>query len=474
MPAGAVPQRQRVEHIAGGCALTDIHDVVERALALSKADACIVIASRDTQANVRWANNTTTTNGVSESSTLAVVSIMDKRVGSVARNYFPDEELESIVRASEAACEGKPQASDYMALLEGGSTPPDWAAEPARTDIGVFDRFTPELANVFERARADGVLTFGYAEHTATTTWLGTSSGVRRRDDDARGKVEITGKSPDFSRSTWAGQGTRTFRDIDTAALYASIERKLGWMEKSVELPAGHYEALLEPSCVADLGLGAYIVATARDADEGRSVYSKPGGGNRIGERMFGNLSLYSDPAEPGLETSPFATALGSGSYSSVFDNGLDVSRTDWVSEGVLRNLITPRYWQEKTKAARAVPFIDNLVIGGDGESLDAMIAATKRALLVTCFWYIRTVDPQTARETGLTRDGVFLVEDGEVRGAVNNFRWNMSPVAAFAQAVEIGRSAPTLPREWDEFLLAKAPPMRIENFNMSSVSQAT
>ena len=454
--------------------MTDIPDILERALQLSKADACIVIAQRGSEANIRWANNTTTTNGVSDSSSIAVVSIIGKRVGSVTRDHFPDDELESIVRESEAACEGKPDAPDFMALLEPGATPVDWAAEPAHTDIGVFDRFVPELAGVFDRARAADVQTFGYAEHSAGTMWLATSSGLRKRHSDARGKVEMTGKSPDFARSTWAGQGTRTFRDIDTSALYDAIERKLGWMERSIELPAGHHEVLLEPSCTADLALGAYIVGTARDADEGRSVYSKPGGGNRVGERLFGNVSMYSDPNERGLETAPFATALGSGSYSSVFDNGLDVERTDWVEDGVLRNLITPRYWQAKSGAPRAIPYIDNLIVAGDGATLDDMIARTERALLVTCFWYIRTVDPQTALETGLTRDGVFLVENGEVRGAVNNFRWNMSPVAAFALAVEIGGSVPTLPREWDEFLLAKAPPVRIENFNMSSVSQAT
>lgn len=104
------------------------------------------------------------------------------------------------------------------------------------------------------------------------------------------------------------------------------------------------------------------------------------------------------------------------------------------------------------------------------------MIASTTGpALLVTCFWYIREVDPRTLLLTGLTRDGVFLVEDGEVKGAVNNFRFNMSPVDLLAQAIEVGASVPTLPREFgDWFRSVKAPPLRVERFNMSSVSAAT
>jgi predicted Zn-dependent protease len=144
------------------------------------------------------------------------------------------------------------------------------------------------------------------------------------------------------------------------------------------------------------------------------------------------------------------------------------------VRDGVLNHLIAPRYWAAKIGAAGAVPYVNNLILDGSGPSMDEMIAQTDRALLVTCFWYIRTVDPQSALVTGLTRDGVFLVEGGEVKGAVNNFRWNMSPIAALAQATQIGRSGLALPREHDEFLRSKAPPLRIERFNMSSVSEAS
>jgi predicted Zn-dependent protease len=164
-----------------------------------------------------------------------------------------------------------------------------------------------------------------------------------------------------------------------------------------------------------------------------------------------------------------------SSAHSSVFDNGLPATRTHWVRDGVLERLVRTRHGAA-TAGAEPAPWIDNLVLSaGDGPDLDQMIASTDRALLVTCFWYIREVDPRTLLLTGLTRDGVFLVEGGEVKGAVNNFRFNMSPVDVLAQAVEVGAAVPTLPREFgDWFRRVKAPPLRVDRFNMSSISQAT
>ena len=443
-------------------------------LALSKADACVVIARRVSGVNVRWANNTVTTNGDSDELQLAVVSIVGRKVASVTRTHFPPEVLERIVRESEAAAARRPDAPDYMPLIGGDRHPADWDAPPADTDIGVFATLVPQLGALYKDARRHNIATFGYAEHQSVTTLLAASTGLRRRCTERIGRIDITAKTPDFARSSWIGQVTHDFRDVDARAMFETLRQRLAWSTRSIDMPAGTYEVLLERSCAADLAIASYWFMTRRDADEGRSPFSKPGGGTRIGERLFGSATLYSDPIEHGVESMPFHAGVDSGGASSVFDNGIQMGRTDWVREGELKNLITPRYWAAKVNSPTPVPYVNNLIIPGSGPSLDEMIAQTDRALLVTCFWYIRTVDPQSALLTGLTRDGVFLVERGEVKGAVNNFRWNMSPIAAFAQAVQIGNSGMTLPREHDEFLRAKAPPMRIERFNMSSVSEAS
>ncbi|HKY19812.1 MAG TPA: metallopeptidase TldD-related protein [Vicinamibacterales bacterium] len=473
MPSGVVPSDQYSEHGAGGALIT-LQDTIEQVLRLSKADACIVIARRVAGVNIRWAHNTVTTNGDVDEVQLSIVSIVGRRVASVTRTHFPPERLEEMVRESAAACARRPEAPDYMELPEGSSVPSDWGVPPADADIHVLDPLVPQLRTLYERSRAAGMATFGYAESQTTTVLLATSTGVRRRHTERIGKVEITAKTPDFVRSTWVGQVTHDFLDVDLRAMFDTLQQRLAWSARRIDMPAGSYEVLLEPSCAADLAIAAYWFMARRDADEGRSPYSRPGGGARIGERLFGDLTLYSDPAEPAIEATPFCHGLDSGSASSVFDNGLPIERTDWVRDGALQDLITPRYWAAKVGATAPAPYVNNLIVTGDGPSLSEMIAQTDRALLVTCFWYIRTVDPQTALLTGLTRDGVFLVEHGKVKGAVNNFRWNMSPIAALAQAIQIGRSGMAVPREHDEFLRAKAPALRVARFNMSSVSDAT
>jgi len=417
-----------------------------------------------------------TTSGVADDAEVFIISIKDKRVGSLGRNYFPEEGLEQLVRESEAACEQRPPSEDYMPLLEGEAVSGDWEAPGGRTGIEVFDRLVPELSRLIKQADSSDVRLFGFAEHNASNVYLATSTGLRHRHTQLKGHIEINAKSPDFSRSSWIGQVTKDFRDIDLSLLYRRLEQRLQWAEANFSLDPGRYQVLLEPSAVADMLIYSYFTSSARDADEGRTVFSKPGGGNRIGEKLFPQpVTIYSDVSEPRFEVTPFTAAVSSSSYCSVFDNGLSRSRTEWVKDGVLNALITTRHWAEKS-GSRPVPFIDNLVFASDsGPDLDAMIASTERAILVTCLWYIRVVDPQTLLLTGLTRDGVYLVEDGKVRGAVNNFRYNMSPIDMLAQATEIGRSEPTMGREFGDFFsFAKTPPLRVENFNMSSVSQAT
>jgi predicted Zn-dependent protease len=159
----------------------------------------------------------------------------------------------------------------------------------------------------------------------------------------------------------------------------------------------------------------------------------------------------------------------------SVFDNGLPAQRVDWVREGVIDNLVYPRATAAELDAPVTVPGDNLLMTGGSGATLDEMIARTERGLLLTCLWYIREVDAATLLLTGLTRDGAHLVEDGEVTAAVNNFRFNESPLDLLRRTTEAGATEVTLPREWKDYFTRTAmPPLRIPDFHMSSVSQAT
>ncbi|MFD9779802.1 metallopeptidase TldD-related protein [[Kitasatospora] papulosa] len=455
------------------------YEIVERALSLSTADGCVVIADEKSSANLRWAGNALTTNGVTRGRTLTVIATVDGAQGTasgvVTRSAVTADDLEPLVRAAEAAARGAGPAEDAQPLVSGVPASADFTEPPAETGSDVFADFAPALGDAFARARSGGRELYGFANHEMTSTYLGSSTGVRLRHDQPNGTLELNAKSPDRTRSAWAGRATRDFKDVDPAALDTELARRLGWAERRIELPAGRYETLLPPTAVADLLIYQYWSASARDATEGRTVFSRPGGGTRVGEKLSGlPLTLRSDPYAPGLESAPFVIAHASGDGDSVFDNGLPLAPTDWIAGGKLERLTATRHSAGLTGLPVA-PAMDNLVLDGGGErSLDQMVAATTgRALLLTCLWYIREVDPATLLLTGLTRDGVYLVEDGEVVGEVNNFRFNESPVGLLSRASEAGRTEKTLPREWgDYFTRAAMPPLRIPDFHMSSVSR--
>jgi predicted Zn-dependent protease len=455
-------------------------ELVEKCLAASTADDQITFVVESSEANLRWAGNSLTTNGSMRSRQVVVISFVDggagMAAGTVTRTGTPD--VAELVAASEQAARDAGPAEDAVPLIS--DAPPgsgDWDAPAAETSIEVFAGFAPDLGQAFGEARDRDELLYGFAEHGMATTFLGSSTGLRLRHDQPSGRVELNGKSPDFSRSVWAGVGTRDFRDVSVAGLAADVERKMGWSKRRVELPAGRYETLLPPSAVSDLMIYLYWTMEARDADEGRNVFAKPGGGNRVGERLAAlPLTLRSDPHAPGLETAPFQVVGASSGSASVFDNGMPSPAISWITDGTLTNLIRPRAWALRTTAP-ATAALDNLILEDPTAtaSLEQMLAATDRGLLLTTLWYIREVDPQTLLLTGLTRDGVFLVEGGEVTGAVNNFRFNESPVDLLGRTVQAGRTERTLPREWNDwFTRCAMPPLRVPDFNMSSVSPAS
>jgi predicted Zn-dependent protease len=463
---------------------------VERALAAARCDDCVVIADETSSANLRWAGNTLTTNGVSRSRQLTVVAISrggaGARAGVVSRAGVRTDQIEDVVRAAEQAAAESSPAEDAQALVtpaderasRTGAAAPGaaWDDPVTGTGIGVFGAFSAALGAAFDAAGSAGQRLYGFAEHHETSTFLGTSTGLRLRHDQPTGTVDLNAKSADLARSAWAGRGTRDFTDVDVTALHRELSQRLDWARRQVDLPAGRYETLLPPAAVADLLVYLYWSAGARDALDGRTVFSKPGGGTRVGERLSGlPLTLRSDPAAPGLGSAPFVIAHASSRMSSVFDNGLPLRPTDWIAGGELAALVQTRH-SASLSGLGVTPAIGNLLLdGGSSASLAEMIRGTRRGLLLTCLWYIREVDPQTLLLTGLTRDGTYLVENGEVTAAVNNFRFNESPVAMLARTTEVGATVPALSREWGDYFPRTAmPPARVEGFNMSSVSQAS
>jgi predicted Zn-dependent protease len=446
---------------------------LQTAAKLGRAAETVVLVTDRSATSLRWANNSMTTNGVSTARQTTVISVVrhgdTARVGSLTTAEVEPSAIEELVAASQSAAVAAPEARDAAPLLSGNTAPDDWDAPIASTGPEVFSGIADPLARAFRGVDQ----LYGFAQHTVETRFLATSTGLRRRYTQPAGSVEINAKRD--GASAWAGIGTPDFVGVSTDSLLEELSMRLGWASRRVDLRAGRYETILPPSAVADMMIYLGWSMTGRGAQEGRNALSAPAGGTRVGEQLTDlPLTLYSDPAAPGLGCTPFVTATSSSETLSVFDNGMNIGRVDWIRDGVINALAYSRAAADEFSAPVAVA-ADNIVMTGGGTELADMIAATERGLLLTTLWYMREVDPTTLLLTGLTRDGVYLLEDGEVTAAVNNFRFNESPLDLLRRATQAGVSERTLPREWGDWVTRAAmPSLRIPDFHMSSVSQAT
>jgi predicted Zn-dependent protease len=449
-----------------------VNIVLQEAAKLGRADETMVLVTDKVEATLRWAGNSMTTNGVSVSRSTTVISIVRKgdsaSIGTVVSAEVDPRVLPGLVAASQDAARTAPEAGDAAPLLAGTGAPVDWDAPVPGTGPEVFADVAASLSRGF--GGTDRL--YGFAHHSLSTTFLASSTGVRRRYTQPTGAVEINGKRDDAS--AWTGIGTRNFVDVPTDSMLEDLSMRLDWAKRTVDLPAGRYETIMPPSTVSDMMIYLEWSMAGRGAQEGRTAFSAPGGGTRVGERLTDlPLTLFSDPMAPGLACTPFVAVSSSSETASVFDNGMEISQVDWIRDGVINALAYPRAIAAKFDAPVAVA-ADNLAMTGGTAELADMIAGTERGLLLTTLWYIREVDPTTLLLTGLTRDGVYLIEDGEVTAAVNNFRFNESPLDLLRRATEAGASEKTLPREWGDWATRAAmPSLRIPDFHMSSVSQA-
>jgi predicted Zn-dependent protease len=393
--------------------------------------------------------------------------------GGVTRTNIAESDIDAILSEAIATAKAAGAMEDYAPLAKDLNIGA-WSDPHNPTGPEVFKKFAPDLGQMLSRSAAESIEQFGYAEHTHETVWLGSKGGLRLRHDSPIGRVEMTAKSHNRSRSTWEGKETHDFSDVSVADMERAINQRLTWQATKIDTPAGKYQTLLPSGSVADLYTYMIWVSNARDAWEGRSAFSKSGGGTKIGEKLSNvKLNLFSDPNNKQLPTSPFVVNPASSPLGSIFDNGQKTARVDWLKDGVLQSLIQTRA-SAKLTSLPFTPVGHNYFMNVEGGSgnLDDLIKKIDDGLLLTTFWYIRMVDPNSLLLTGLTRDGVYRVKGGEVIGATNNFRWNDSPINALSRIAYAGSSEWTQPREWaGDISNFSVPPLVINDFNMSTVS---
>jgi len=434
-------------------------EVIQRALAGSKADEAQVSLSVGQSANLRFARNTASTSGAETGPSLTVTSVFGKRAGAVSVNQLDDETLRHAVALSEEIARLAPEDPERMPLV-GPQEHPAVAAWDEVTASQGSERMAAGAASVIEAAAGQGLVAAGFTRTTARAEALGNSKGLFAYHRGTSASFSTTVRTKDGSGSGWAGRAARAIGDVDYAGAAAVAVEKALASRAPRKLEPGSYPTILEPACVAELLELLLGDMDQRLADEGRSYFASPKGGSRLGESLFGkDIEITSDPRDPELPVRPWS------------GEGLAHQKRHWIKAGKLASLSCDRFWAEKKKV-EPVPAAPNIIMAGGKGTLADLIRSTRRGVLVTSFWYIRDVDPQTMLLTGLTRDGVFWIENGAIAYPVNNFRWNDSPVAVLKK-VEAMSAAQRLPSRGTESPTTVVPALRLSGFGFTSVSDA-
>jgi predicted Zn-dependent protease len=438
----------------------DARALSHKVLAFSKAEACLVSIGGGEGRHIRFAQNRATTSGAPSSLSISVESHFGQRSGSASGTDLSDDGLTALVAASEDVALRAPENPELMPPL-GAQTYPAGTNYAEATRRATPDQLAAAIAPVLAEAEAKQLQSSGFLQAEAGFSSFATNKGLFVYDLGTDVLQTITARTPDGTGSGWAGAAHVDFSKLDVAGLGSIAIDKAIRSQKPQALEPGKYTVLLEPSAVSDLvGILVAEEFDQRSADEGRNFATKKGGGSLVGQKIFGdNVTVYSDPADP----------IAPGSIYS--DDGLPAQKTMWIENGVLRNLQCSRFWAQKSKRA-PVPSPTTLTMVGGTTSTAEMIKQTRRGLLFTRFWYIREVDPQTVLLTGLTRDGVFLIEHGAIVRPVHNFRFNESPVAMLNNVRAIGPSVRTYGEEGAGIPVCM-PPLLVEEFTLSSVSDA-
>ena len=434
--------------------------LADRVLALSTAEQTRVVMVSTWSGNTRFADARITTSGGVTDTTLTITVAIGKRQASSSTNVLDEAALKRTVDLAIQLARLSPEDPELLpelgpqtyqavsAFVEGtADLDPEARAAAVRRTIAAATAAGKPAGQIF---------TAGFLEANARVTAVATSNGLFAYHRSTDADYSVTARTPDGTGSGWARAGARDWSAIDAASIGRIAAQKAVASRNPQTIEPGLYTAVLEPQAVNDLIPLLASALAARSADEGRSPFSKPGGGNRIGEKVADErVTLYSDPTDRGLLGAPFDV------------QGLPVGRTVWIEKGILKNLAYTRFWAQKQGVPpTGGPLAGGLALSGGTKSTEEIIAGCPRGILVTHFFYIRSLDPRTMLQTGLTRDGTFLIENGKITRSLKNFRWNESPLLMLNRLEDIGRPEPT---EAGRLM----PTLRVRDFNFASLSDA-
>jgi predicted Zn-dependent protease len=436
----------------------EAHALLKKILSYSKADECEVNINGSHNGNIRYARNAVSTSGGISQTNLVVSSAFGKKLGVATINELDAASLEKVVRRSEELAQLAPENPEFVSFL-GPQTYPD-----SITFVPVTAAITPKIradavAQSLQVAKEVNLISAGFLEDRNGFAAMMNSKGLFAYNTATSVNFSVTMRTLDGKGSGYATRGYNDVTKLDARAV-TKIAADKGLKSATAQaIEPGKYTVILEPAAAAVLLENILFGLDARQADEGRSFLSKPGGKTSLGEKLVDErVTMYSDPWHPELPTSPWAS------------DGRPHEKVSWIEKGVVKNLTYSRFWAQK-KGVKAIPSPDAVIMNGGSKTLDQLIKDTKKGILVTRLWYIRNVDPQTLLLTGLTRDGTFYIENGIIKFPVKNFRFNESPVIMLNNLEEIGRPERTVSVETNiNYLL---PPLKIRDFTFTSLSDA-
>jgi predicted Zn-dependent protease len=440
----------------------DLRALAARALAIAtdvarrggRSDAEVKVdVRRRAAANVRFARNEATTAGESDEVTVTVGVALGQRHASASVNQIDDRTLAGLAGRARAMAELSPEDPEKMPLLPAQT----YAAVPGAYDEALATMGPADRAAVAHRAvtRGDeaGVQIAGFLEREATEHVIASSAGLLAQHRASSAEYTVTARTPDGRGSGWAGREAQRAGEIDDDALARTAIDKAVRSAAAKPLAPGKYTVILEPQAVHELLVFLVGQMDQRSADEGRSFFADKAGAKLFADRV----TLRSDPTSELTPGAPFD------------HEGLPLAPHAWIEDGRVGRLHVSRYWARKKNLQPTGSHAVHHLSGGDAASIDDLVKGTKRGLLVTRFWYNRMLEPQSIMVTGLTRDGVFLVEDGKVTSPVANFRYNESPVTVLRNVDAMTRTTTRVVSGsvWH------VPALRTHAFTMASASAA-
>jgi len=438
---------------------TEFRKTIDAVLRLGKAagaDETEVQMDETIDALTRFANNAIHQNVAEHGVTVSIRTMVDGRTARATTNRLDEDSLRSAVVSSLQLAHSQPKNPKLLPM-------------PGKQHYHPVNRFTPATAALTPERRARavkqacdlairngqvaaGIFSSGQSQHL-----IGNSRGLFAAYRQTEAEFSIT--MQDESAASWAKANSGSVSKIDPQSLAARASSKATMARDPQELAPGKYTVILEPAAVLDLVGFLFYDFAATALEDQRSCLNK-----RMGKALFGkNISIVDDVFHPLQMGAPFD------------GEGMPRQRVSLVEKGIPKHLV---YSRASAKKAGKKPTGHgfglpneygeapmNLVFGGGDSSLEEMVAGTERGLLVTRVWYIREVDPYEKIMTGMTRDGLFLVEKGKIASAVRNFRFNQSLIELLQNVQEAGPSLRTTAEEAFEMVV---PAMKVNGFHFT------